>query len=205
MSETSKGLLIFDAQSSEHFLLFRAADVHNSRNSSGALRVFAATVAIQDAAMTHRHLTAALAMALGLSASGALAQSYNAPAGIPGRRGAGRSRRSGRRPEPERAAHSRGYAVAPRRRSGTTSPPVRSAPAATTAGKPGPDPSPSPRRPAFRRGAPAFVVSSVAAKTGLRPRPRAGPPRRAAPCDSPGRRRRGRARRPARRAPTTSQ
>jgi len=34
-------------------------------------------------AMTHRHLTAALAVALGLSASGALAQSYNAPAGIP--------------------------------------------------------------------------------------------------------------------------
>jgi hypothetical protein len=34
-------------------------------------------------AMTHRSLTAALAIALGLSASGALAQSYNAPAGIP--------------------------------------------------------------------------------------------------------------------------
>lgn len=33
--------------------------------------------------MTYRHLTAALAVALGLSASGAFAQSYNAPAGIP--------------------------------------------------------------------------------------------------------------------------
>ncbi|KQP73759.1 hypothetical protein ASF41_17925 [Methylobacterium sp. Leaf111] len=33
--------------------------------------------------MRHRHLTAALAIALGLSASGALAQSYTAPAGIP--------------------------------------------------------------------------------------------------------------------------
>ncbi|MCI9881695.1 MULTISPECIES: hypothetical protein [Methylobacterium] len=33
--------------------------------------------------MIHRRLTAALAIALGLSASGALAQSYNAPAGIP--------------------------------------------------------------------------------------------------------------------------
>ncbi len=33
--------------------------------------------------MTHRSLTAALAVTLGLSASGAFAQSYNAPAGIP--------------------------------------------------------------------------------------------------------------------------
>lgn len=33
--------------------------------------------------MTHPRLTAALAIALGLSASGAFAQSYNAPAGIP--------------------------------------------------------------------------------------------------------------------------
>ena len=33
--------------------------------------------------MTSRSITAALAVALGLSASGAFAQSYNAPAGIP--------------------------------------------------------------------------------------------------------------------------
>lgn len=33
--------------------------------------------------MTHRRLTALLAVAAGLSATGAFAQSYNAPAGIP--------------------------------------------------------------------------------------------------------------------------
>jgi hypothetical protein len=64
--------------------------------------------------MTHRRLTAALAMALGLSASAALAQSYNAPAGIPAAVAPGGLEGQAAARNLNELRSSRGYVVAPR-------------------------------------------------------------------------------------------